>query len=330
MPFDQLRRREFITLLAGAAASCPLAAHAQQPAIPIIGFLNSASADQLPYLLRAFHHGLRETGFVEGHNAVIEYRWAEDHNDRLPAMAADLARRGVTVIFANGPSALPAKAATATIPVVFLTAADPVAAGLVASMNRPGGNLTGVTNLAAELGPKRLELLHELIPAAAMLAALVDPTDPNAETLTRDLQTAANTLGVQVNVLRVGTEAELNNAFATLKRVGAGGLAISPAPFFTSHRQQLAVLAMRHAVPAIFQYREFAEAGGLMSYGSSITDAYRLAGVYTGRILKGEKPVDLPVQQATKVELIINLKTGAALGVTVPLALIGRADEVIE
>jgi putative ABC transport system substrate-binding protein len=298
--------------------------------MPVIGFLNTASPDLWDGPLRAFHQGLSDTGYVEGRNVAIEYRWADGQNDRLPALAADLVRRQVTVIAANGPAVPPAKAATATIPIVFLTGVDPVGAGLVASLSRPGGNLTGVVNLNVELGPKRLELLHELVPTATIMALLVNPTNPNAETVSRNLQAAARTLGLQTHVLQPSTERDFDTVFATLVQLRAGALVIGPDPFFISRSEQLAALAIRHAVPTISQFREFAAAGGLMSYGASITDSFRTVGVYTGRILKGEKPADLPVQQSTKAELIINLKTAKALGITVPLPLLGRADEVIE
>jgi ABC-type uncharacterized transport system substrate-binding protein len=327
-----MKRREFITLLGGAAAS-PVAVWAQQPAMPVVGFLSSASPNLYSDRLRTFRQGLKEAGYVEGQNVEIEYRWAEGHNDRLPVLAAQLVHRQVTVIAAAGgtPSALAAKAATATIPIVFGVAVDPVEVGLVDSLNRPGGNLTGVTNLNAEVGPKRLELLHELLPAATIIAVLVDPTSPAlAEAFLRELQAAAHALGVQLHVLHASTEGDFDTVFATLLQLRASALIIGPGTFFAARGEQLAALAVRHAVPTIFQYRPFAAAGGLLSYGSSETDYYRLVGLYAGRILKGEKPADLPVQQATKVELIINLKTARALSLTVPLPLLGRADEVIE
>ena len=304
----------------------------QQPALPVIGFLSSASPDLYANRLRAFRQGLKEAGYVEGQNVAIEYRWAEGQNDRLPALAAELVQRHVDVIAAAGgtPSAVAAKAATATIPVVFGVAVDPVKIGLVASLNRPGGNLTGITNLNVEVGPKRLELMRELIPAATNIAVLVNPTSPIAEPFARAMQAAARTLGQQVYVLQASAEQDFDKVFADLVRMRAGALVISPDVFFNTKIEQLAVLSLRHAVPAIFQYREFAAAGGLISYGSDETEYYRLIGIYAGRILKGEKPADLPVVQSTKVEMILNLKTAKALGITVPLPLLGRADEVIE
>jgi putative ABC transport system substrate-binding protein len=323
-------RREFIVGGAAASVVCPLAARGQAPAMPVVGFLNSATPDGYPHLPRAFRQGLSEAGYVEGRNVAIEYRWAENQYDRLPAMAADLVRQRVAVIAVNSPAARPALAATTTIPIVFNIGFDPIAAGLVASLNRPGGNVTGVVTLNVEVGPKRLELLRELVPTSTITAALVNPTNPNAETLSRGLQAAARTLGLQLHVVHASTERDLDSVFAVLAQLRAGGLVIGPDAFFNSQSKLLAALTLRHGVPAISQYREFAAAGGLMTYGGSITDQFHLVGVYTGRILKGEKPADLPVQQATKVELIINLKTAKALGLTVPLPLIGRADEVIE
>jgi putative ABC transport system substrate-binding protein len=307
--------------------------HAQQRAIPVIGFLGAESPDPWASRTRAFHQGLSETGYVEGRNVVIEYRWAAGQNDRLPALAADLVRRRVSVIVtpASTPAALAAKAATTTVPIVFYVGGDPVELGLVASLNRPGANLTGVTTLASEVGPKRLELLRELLPTATMIAVLVNPTSPAlTERFVRDLQAAAPSFGLQLHILQASTERELDTAFATLAQLRAGGLVIANDSFFSARFEQLAALASRHALPTIFQFREFAAAGGLMGYGADFMEACRQVGVYAGRILKGEKPADLPAQQATKAELIINLKTAKALGLTVPTALLVRADEVIE
>jgi putative ABC transport system substrate-binding protein len=326
-----MRRREFISFLGGATA-WPLGARAQQAPMPVVGYMGARSADDSVRLVAAFRQGLAEAGYVEGRNVAIEFRWADNQNDRLVALAADLVRRQVTVIIADStPGALTAKAATATIPIVFSMGSNPVELGLVASLNQPGGNLTGVTNLNVEVGPKRLELLHELVPTATVIALLVNPTSPNlAEVTAKDLQAAARTLGLQVRVLQASTERELDTAFATLVQLQAGALVIGPDAFFDSRSEQLAALAIRHAVPTIYQFREFAAAGGLISYGGIYTDPFRQAGVYTGRILKGEKPADLPVQQSTKVELVINLKTARALGLNFPLTLLRRADEVIE
>jgi putative tryptophan/tyrosine transport system substrate-binding protein len=325
-----MRRREFTTLLGGAAAGWPLVARAQQPALPVIGLLASWAPGDSPQLMAAFRQGLKDTGFVEGQNVAIEYRFAGNRNDQLPALAVDLVHRQVAAIATGGtPAALAAKAATTTIPIVFELGTDPVRLGLVAS--RPGGNVTGVTNLTLEVTPKRLELLHELLPTAIVMALLVNPTETAlAEASTRSVQAAARSLGLELHVLNASSERDFDAVFANLIQLRAGGLVIGAGPFFASRSEQLAALAVRHAVPAVFEYREFVAAGGLMSYGGSITDTYRLAGVYAARILKGEKPSELPVQQVTKVELYINLKTAKALGITVPLPLSGRADEVFE
>jgi putative tryptophan/tyrosine transport system substrate-binding protein len=324
-----MRRRAFIAA-ASAAVAWPLTARAQQPKMPVIGFLNGASPGLYAGQVRAFHQGVGETGYVEGENVAIEYRWAEGHYDRLPALAADLVRRQVTVIVGNSPAAMAAKAATTTIPIVFDSGTDPVKLGLVASLSRPGGNATGISNLNLELGRKRLELLHGLVPTSTTIALLVNPANPGAEILSRDVRTAAGTLGIKLHVLRASIERDFTAVFATVVELGAGALVISSDPFFISRGEQLGALSVRHAVPAIFQYREFAAAGGLLSYGGSHEEAYRMVGVYTGRILKGAKPADLPVQQVSTVELIINLKTAKTLGLSIPLSFLVRADEVIE
>jgi putative tryptophan/tyrosine transport system substrate-binding protein len=331
MHLDQLKRREFILLLGGAAVAWPLAARAQQ-AVPVVGVLSAEWPNLFSDRLRAFHDGLRETGYVEGRNLAIEYRWAEGRNDRLPALATELVRRQVTVIVATStPAVLAARIATTTIPIVFFVAADPVQLGLVTSLSRPEGNLTGVVTLNVEVVAKRLQLLHELVPTATIVALLVNPSNTAlAETMTKELEAAARTLGVQLHVLHASSERELDTAFATLVQLRAGALVIGADPLFNSRSEQLAELTIRHRVPAIYQFREFVSAGGLMAYGSTVLDTYRPLGVYTGRVLKGEKPAELPVQQATKVELVINMKTAKALGLTVPLPLIGRVDEVIE
>jgi putative ABC transport system substrate-binding protein len=318
------RRREFVTLLSGAAAAWPFSARAQRPAMPVIGYLSSASPDKDAGRLRSFRQGLNETSYIEGQNVAIEYRWAEEQNDRLPTLAADLVSRQVSVIAMAGQvlGAFAAKAATKTIPIVFLTGGDPVALGLVSSLNRPGGNLTGVTTLSAELEPKRLELLHELVPKATTIGALVNQTNPIAETQSRELQAAARALGLKLQILNASTERDFDTVFARLVELQASGLVIGTDGLFISQSEHLAALTMRHAVPAIFQFRTFAAAGGLMSYGGSLADMYRQSGVYTGRILKGEKPGDLPVQQVTRVELIINLKSAKELRLDVPPTLL--------
>jgi putative tryptophan/tyrosine transport system substrate-binding protein len=325
-----MKRREFIAAL-GSAVVWPLTAEAQQSSMSAIGYLGPGSAQSDAVRVTAFRQGLKEAGYVEGKNLTIEYRWAEDHRDRLPAMAADLVRHRVALIVATSATALlAAKAATTTLPIVFETAADPVKLGLVGSLSRPGGNLTGVTQLGEEGGPKRLELLHELLPTARVMALLVNPADPLAETQVRASLAAAKTLGLELHVLNASVESDFDAAFAKLTELRAAGLTIGGAALFTGHIERLAALTVRHLIPAVYQRREFAVAGGLMSYGTNIADTHRLVGIYTGRILNGEKPADLPVQQVTKVELYINLKTAKTLGLTVPLPLLGRADEVIE
>ena len=325
-------RRDFITLLGGAAVAWPLAAHAQQQRLPVIGFVNSSSPHLYVPFIRAWQQGLGETGYAEGRNVAVEYRWAMGHYDRLPALVTELAGLPVAVLAAtSGPAALAAKAANTTVPTVFTMAADPVELGLVASLARPGANITGVTQMTTEVGPKRLELMHELLPAAATVALLVNPNNSViAETEQRNLRATARTLGRHLIVLNAGSEHDLDKVFASLVELRAGGLLISTDPFFFGQSARLADLAQRHAMPTLSVDREFVAAGGLISYGGDVAHSYRLAGVYTGRILKGDKPADLPVQQSTKVELHINLKTAKALGLTVPLPLLGRADGVIE
>jgi putative ABC transport system substrate-binding protein len=325
-----MKRREFVTLIGGATA-WPIAARAQQSAMPVIGVLGSATAGEWAPSVAAFLRGLSEIGFAEGRDVAIEYRWAENQYDRLPSLAIELVHRQVSVIAAlTTPSAIAAKAATATIPIVFATIADPVQIGLVTSLNRPGGNLTGFSFLNVEIGPKLVELLHEVVPAATMVAALINPTNPNADAWSAGLQAAARTLGLEINVLKASTEHDIDVAFATLISRRVGGLIIVNDVFIITRGEQLAALALRHRMPTIFQTRASVVAGGLMSYAGSASDAYRQAGVYTGRVLKGEKPADLPVQQTTRVELIINLKTAKTLNLNVPPILLARADEVIE
>jgi putative tryptophan/tyrosine transport system substrate-binding protein len=316
-----------------AAAAWPVTAHAQQPAMPVVGFLGATSPEPYASVIAAFRKGLNEAGFVDGQDVTIEYRWAEEQYDRMPALADDLVRHKVSVIAAVGgtPSVLAAKAATSAIPIVFVIGVDPVKLGLVQSLNRPGGNITGVTSLAIELGPKRLELLHEMVPAATVAAVLVNPTSPDlAETAARDVQSAARTLGLELHVLHASTERDFDHVFAMLAQLRAGVLVIGPDSLFVRRREQLGELTLRHAVPAIAPYPEFAAAGGLMSYGADFLSMYRQVGVYSGRILKGDKPSDLPVHQATKLDMTINLKTAKALGLDVPPTLLVRADEVIE
>jgi putative tryptophan/tyrosine transport system substrate-binding protein len=327
----RIRRREFIATLGGAIAAWPLAARAQQPSMPVIGWLSPGSRETDVFRLTAFGRGLSETAHVIGGNVLIDHRWAEGHNDRLPALAADLVRRPANVIAAAGvAAALEAKAASTTIPIVFVVGTDPVVLGLIASLSRPGGNITGVTDLTTELGPKQLELLHELAPSASRIALLVNPTNPNAETLSKDLQAAARTLGLEIHVFPASSERDFDTVFATLAELRIAGLVIGTDALFNSHSQELARLAVQHGLPSIHTLREFAATGGLMSYGGGLRDAYRQLGVYTGRILRGEKPADLPVQQSTKFDLVINLKTAKALGLTVPPMLLATADEVIE
>jgi ABC-type uncharacterized transport system substrate-binding protein len=325
-----MKRRSFITLLGGAAGAWPLAARAQQSTMPVIGFLNLTSPDAFAGRLGGFRQGLKDTGYVEGENVAIEYRWADNQTDRLPALAAELVRRRVAVIVGNTPSAFAAKAATTTIPIVFIVAEDPVRLGLVASLARPGGNLTGVNFFTGELVAKRLELLRELVPRAARVAVLVNPAGPDAETTLKDVEPAARAIGLQIPVLNASTSREINAAFATFVRERPDALFVGGDPFFSSRRVQLVHLATLHKVPAIFSNRDYVEAGGLMSYGSNVADAWRQLGTYAGRILKGAKPADLPVVQASKFDLVINVESARMLGLTVPDKLLAAADEVIE
>jgi len=326
-----MRRREVITLI-GGAASWPIAARAQQAAMPVIGFMHTASADQFTHLVSAFRTGLKEVGYIEGQNVVIEYRWAEGQYDRLPKFAADLVARQVSVLAATGGdlSGRAAKATNTTIPIVFEVGGDPVQLGLVASLNRPGGNLTGTTLLSAELAPKRLELLHDLVPKAINVALLVNPTSPDADAQAKELQAVAPAVGMQVQVFQAGNDSDLDDAFAAMAERNANALVLQADPFFTNRRDRLVSLANRHAIPAMYPFREFATAGGLMTYGADIAEVFRETGVYTGRILRGQSPADLPVLQPTKFDLVLNLKAAKALGITVPLTLQMTANDVIE
>jgi putative ABC transport system substrate-binding protein len=329
---SHIERREFLATLLGGAAAWPLAARAQPPAVPVIGFLSSFPADVNPKFTQAFRQGLNDAGFVEGRNVTIEYRWDEEGRyDRLPTMAADLVGRRVAVLFASPiPAALAAKATTSTIPIVFAIGSDPVETGLVVSLNRPGGNVTGATFLSVELGAKRLELLRDLVPKIDSIGLLINPNNPNAAVQTKEMQAATSRLGLQLNIVSAGSQSDFDNAFATLVGQRSDALVVSADPFFFSHRDQLVALATRRSMPAIYYAREFVVAGGLISYASSFGDSFRQAATYVGRILKGEKPADLPVLQPTTFELVINLKTAKTLGLTVPLTLQARADEVIE
>lgn len=327
-----MKRREFAASLAGAAIVWPFGVRAQKPAaIPLVGYLSAAASSDSPDLLAAFRQGLSEAGYVEGKNVAIEYRWANDDYALLPDLAADLVSRRVAVIAATStPVALAAKKATTTIPIAFTVGRDAITVGLVTNLSRPDGNLTGVTRFNVELGPKRLELLHESVPAASVIALLVNPSNPNAEPLSKGLQTVAPRLGLRLELLHAKTDGELDRAFAALRQLRAGALMVAPDPFFNARSAQLAVLATRYAMPTIYQYRQFVTAGGLMSYGASNTDSHRQLGVYTGRILGGAKPADLPVQQSMKIELFVNLKTARALGLAIPQSVLTRADEVIQ
>ena len=326
-----MRRRHFITLIGAAAAVWPLAARGQQAAMPVIGFLHGASFEGYKPMVTSFRQGLKEAGYVDGYNVAIEFRWAEGHYDQLPAMAADLVRRQVAVIVTGGtPAAFAAKEATSTIPTVISVGIDPVQLGLVGSLNRPGGNVTGTAVLTVELGAKKLEMLHELLPTAAAIVLLVNPTNPNVESETRVVQDAARLLGLHLHVLHASTESQIDAAFGALVELRASALIVGVEPFLNDSRAQIVALAARYAVPAVYGVRDFVTAGGLMSYGTDLVDIYRQSGIYAGKILKGARPADLPVQQLTKVALVINLKTAKTLGLTIPTTLLGRADEVIE
>ncbi len=326
-----MRRREFITLVGGAAATWPLAVRAQQPALPVIGYLSSVGRNDRPNLDDAFRRGLTETELVEGQNVVIEYRWADGHYDRLPAMAAELVRRHVAVIAAVPfPAAHAAKEATSDIPIVFESGVDPISTGLADSLNRPGGNVTGIYSFSLGLVAKRIEIIQQVVPNAGLIAVLINPANPNAEMLVSEAQGTQTQLGVTTQILRASTLDEINAAFARVVELKAGALVFGADPYLNSPPAQIASLAARHNIPVCGELPDLTRAGGLMSYGANLADAYRLTGVYTGRVLKGEKPADLPVQQVTKIELVINLKTAKALGITIPLPLLGRADEVIE
>ena len=325
-----MRRREFIRLFGGAAAGWPLAVRAQQPTMPVVGFLRSTSLTDSTQFVTSFRQGLKEAGFVEPQNVAIEFRYAEGRGDRLPALVADLIHKPAAVIVANNPSAVVAKAATTTVPIIFITGSDPVRDGLVASLGRPGGNITGVVFIVSELGTKRLELLRQLVPNATSIGVLVNPNSPETEAERNDLLAASFKIGQQLIVLDVSSDREIENAFATLVQRGASAALVGAGPFLTSHRQQLVALAARSRLPTMYTLREYVAAGGLISYGASITEAYRQAGVYAGQILKGEKPADLPVLRSTKFEFVLNLKTAKTLGLKVPPALVALADEVIE
>jgi putative tryptophan/tyrosine transport system substrate-binding protein len=328
---DPMRRREFITVFAGAAAAWPLAARAQQPAMPVVGFLSQYSPEKFAHIVEAVRRGLKEAGYVEGQNVAIEYRWAEGHYDRLSALAADLVRHQVTVIIAGGNvTAQAAKSATGTIPIVFTSGADPVTSGLVASLSRPGANLTGASLIAAEMSVKRLELIRDLLPHARSVTMIINPNYPEAEAEIAEVEAAGRLIGMQIQRVTASNERDLDAAFAMIGQRRVDAVVVGVDGFFISRNELLATLALRHAVPAIFQAREFVAAGGLMSYAASLTDAYRQAGVYAGRVLKGDKPADLPVVQPTKFEFVINLKTAKALGLTFPPSFHLRADEVIE